>query len=308
MQLQQIHPNESVWLSTFPHLVGPKHDEWLPGLLLRCDKVNCWSSGTTFAHLLRSISSYPLRGKPSWIVVPRMVLELLAQLLAIPLSTVVATTYNAELALLYDTSSPHPTYMERSLQFRLCPDCIAEMKLLNRLFALPDITCCPFHQLQLVNSCQCGTRLHIFHKQALPFTCHNCSLNWANLPRLTADPECLSIEHKLLLHYEFFFTKGTPTLLTKALQLVRETVKRKKTPWVKCSDGSSKYVECYDGKRISLGSLVQMLVSLNLTPRDVEDYEGVLPWWSMKIQTEREYFSNIHYTFAIGENTSTGAT
>ena len=72
------------------------------------------------------------------------------------------------------------------------------------------------------------------------------------------------MEHKLLLHYEFFFTKGTPTLLAKALQLVRERVKRKRTPWVRCPDGSTKYVECYDGKRVSLGSLVELLVSLDL--------------------------------------------
>ena len=90
------------------------------------------------------------------------------------------------------------------------------------------------------------------------------------------------MEHKLLLHYEFFFTKGTPTLLAKALQLVRERVKRKRTPWVRCPDGSTKYVECYDGKRISLGSLVELLVSLKLSPHDIGAYEGMLPWWSLK--------------------------
>lgn len=280
--MQSISVHESTWSTTFPRLVKPPLNEWFPGLLSRCDEINGWSSGTTLAHLLRSISSSPLRGKPTWIVVPTSVLALLAQFLALPLDTLVATTYNAELARLYSTTSPHFSYLGRSFRFHLCPACIAEKHQLKRIIALPHITCCPFHHIQLVETCRCGTMLHIFHKQALPFTCHYCGLHWTNLSRLVADPECLSNEHKLLLHYEFFFTNGTPTLLTKALQLVRDSVKRKRTPWVKCPDGSAKYVECYDKKRVSLGFLVELLVGLDLTPHDIMSYDGVLPWWSLK--------------------------
>jgi TniQ len=280
--MQSISVHESTWSTTFPRLVKPSLDEWFPGLLSRCDEINGWSSGTTLAHLLRSISSSPLRGKPTWIVVPRSVLALLAQFLALPLSTLVATTYNAELARLYNTTSPHFSYLDRSFRFHLCPACIEEKRQLKRIFALPHITCCPFHKIQLMKSCQCGTILHIFHKHALPFTCHRCSSDWTNLPRLSADPESIALEYKLLLHYEFFCTKGTPTLLAKALQLVRDSVKKKRTPWVRCPDGSTKYVECYDGKRVSLGSLVESLVSLELSPQDIMTYEGVIPWWSLK--------------------------
>ncbi len=286
--MQTIHIYEAAWSTTFPNLVTPLKDEWFPGLLLRCDVVNDWSNGTTLAHLLRSVNSYPLRGKPNWIVVPATVLELLAQLLAKPTRKLVATTFNEELARLYNTSSPHSTYLNRSFLFHICPDCIAEKRLLYRIFALPNITCCPFHKIQLVKSCQCGETLQIFHKQAPPFICKRCSSDWNILPRVSADSESLALVQKFLLHYDFFFTKGTPTLLAKAHQLIRERVKRLSTPRVRCPNGIIKYVECYDRKRVSLGSLIELLVSLELFPCDVESYDGFIPWWSVKTQHEEK--------------------
>ena len=281
--MQAIHLHEPAWSTTFPQWVAPQHDEWLPGLLLRCDKANHWGSGTTIAHLLRSISGYPLRGKPNWIVVPSSVLELLAQLLALPISGLLATTYQLELASLYDTSSPHATYLCRSVPFHLCPDCIAEGGLLKRTLILPHITYCPSHQVALVGTCWCGTPLQLFLRQALPFTCQKCCLDWAKLPRLSINEKQAALEQRLLSHYEFFFANGTPTILAKAQQLVRERVKKKKVDHVKCSDGNVKYVECYDSKRVSLGYLVELLVSLDLSPHDIRANDGPLPWWSMKL-------------------------
>ncbi len=281
--MQSIHLHEPAWSTTFPQPVAPQHDEWLPGLLLRCDKANHWGSGTTIAHLLRSISGYPLGGKPNWIVVPSSVLELLAQLLALPISSLLTTTYQLELASLYDTSSPHATYLCRSVPFHLCPDCITEGGLLKRTLILPHITYCPSHQVALVRACRCGTPLQLFLRQALPFTCQKCHLDWAKLPRLSLNEKQVALEQRLLSHYEFFFANGTPTILAKAQQLVRKRVKKKKVDHVKCFDGNMKYVECYDSKRVSLGYLVEVLVSLDLSPHDIMAYDGPLPWWSMKL-------------------------
>ena len=44
--------NAPAWQNTFPHRVMPLPDERIPGLLLRCDKVNHWGSRTTLTHLL----------------------------------------------------------------------------------------------------------------------------------------------------------------------------------------------------------------------------------------------------------------
>src|SRR5712691_6440764 len=40
------------WQQTLPRRVTPFPDEWLPGLLLRCDEVNHWESRATLAYLL----------------------------------------------------------------------------------------------------------------------------------------------------------------------------------------------------------------------------------------------------------------
>jgi TniQ len=283
MQLQPIHIYDSAWSSTFRHLVAPQSDEWFPGLLLRCDEVNHWESGATMAHLIRSVKEYrSTRSRSNWVVVPLLVLELLSQLLALPTSSLLATTYQLELASLYDTPSPHATYLCRSFPFHLCPDCIVEGRLLKRTLILPHITCCPSHQVVLVGTCRCGMLLQLFPRQSLPFTCQKCCLDWTELPRITSKPERIALEQKLMSYYTFFFDNAKPTIIAKAQQLVRKSMKGKKVDRLKSFDGNYRYVELYDAKRISLGSLVELLVSLDLSLHDIVDYEGPLPWWSVK--------------------------
>lgn len=43
--MKPITIDDPAWYTTFPHLVEPREDEWLPGLLLHCDEVNHWQSG-----------------------------------------------------------------------------------------------------------------------------------------------------------------------------------------------------------------------------------------------------------------------
>lgn len=51
---ERIFLNEPSWNWTFPRRVTPLADEWLSGLLLRCDEMNHWPSGATSAYLLRN--------------------------------------------------------------------------------------------------------------------------------------------------------------------------------------------------------------------------------------------------------------
>ena len=282
MELQPIYIYDLAWLSTLPHLVTPQHDEWFPGLLLRCDIVNHWESGTTMTFLLHSVKEHRSIGRPNWVIIPVSILEMLAQLLALPMRSLFSTTYQLELARLYNTPSPHATYLCRSFPFHLCPDCVVERRLLRRSLVLPHITCCTSHQVVLLRTCQCGTPLQLFSLQSLPFTCQECGLDWSQLPRITCRPDRFVLEQKILSYYEFFFANGTPQILAKALQLVRQRVKRMRSPWVKCLDGKVKYVECYDRKKFSLGFLVELLVSLELNPDDIQSYDGGLPWWALK--------------------------
>jgi TniQ len=263
--IQKIFIQTPEWQLTFPHRVAPLADEWLPGLLLRCDVANQWSSGMTMTHLIRSIGGSLLRGgkgKPSWIVVPLPALEYMAQVLSIPESMLLATTYQAELAGLYAPTSPHAKQLSARRSFHLCPVCIAETHLLRRRLILHHISICPYHQVVLANACQCGAALQLFSQQMPPFACHECGWEWARLPLLPALPEHFHREQKVLSCYEFFFAQGTPQLIAHVLHLTREKLKKERIVRVKLLDGTVKQVEHYELTRASLGYLVDLLVSL----------------------------------------------
>jgi hypothetical protein len=102
----------------------------------------------------------------------------------------------------------------------------------------------------------------------------------------TSKPERIALEQKLMSYYAFFFDNARPTIIAKAQQLVRDSMKRKKVDRLKYFDGNYKYVELYDAKRLSLGHLVEALISLDLSLNDITAYNGPLPWWSMKNRNE----------------------
>jgi hypothetical protein len=235
-------------------------------------------------YLFNSLKEHRSRGRPNWVIVPTVALELLAHLLDLPVSGLLATTYQLELANLYNTPYPHATFLNRSFPFRLCPDCIAERRLIRRALILPHITSCPYHHVVLVGVCRCGSPLQLFQRQSLPFTCLKCHLDWGELPRLTSKPERIALEQKLMSYYTFFFENARQIVIAKAQQLVRDGMKKGKIDHARCFDGNYRYVECYDAKRISLSFLVELLVSLDLSTHDIEAYEGPLPWWSVRIQ------------------------
>lgn len=238
---------------TFPHRVTPLPDEWLPGLLLRCDEVNHWESRTTLTHLL---SPGPEKFHRCWrtetpnlIVIQPSALNLdsLAQVLALPVSTLLATTYHTELARLYGESRLHPKLLNATYSFRLCPACLAETRLLRRTLTLPHITHCPYHLLTLQTQCQCGAPFHLFHPQGHPFTCYICGLDWAALPWIEADVSALALEQKWLVWYGFFFSQGTSTIMREARRLI-------KLSWC---------------EQFPLGDLVTLLVQHGHSPQDV---------------------------------------
>jgi hypothetical protein len=262
--MHQVQIADLAWLTTFPHRVMPHDDEWLPGLLLRCDEVNHWESGTTLAHLRRASSRAPMAGRPSWIVVALPALECLSSLLAVTASQLVTTTYQTELARLYAPASPHAAQLRSSGAFHLCPVCIAQARLLRRISVLPQIRCCPTHQVFYQQTCQCGMDLHLFARQSRPFACPGCGLGWEQLPKVRAEPERLTAERKVLSCYELFFSQGTPELLARAVLTVRDRLKRSKIHQVKLLDGRVKQVEHYELTKASLGYLVELLTSLSL--------------------------------------------
>ncbi len=233
------------------------------------------------AYLFTSLKEYRSKGRPNWVIAPTVALELLARLLSLPISALLATTYQLELANLYNTLYPHATFLNRSFPLRLCPDCITEKRLIKRALLLPYITSCPYHHVVLMEVCRCGTLLQLFQKRSLPFTCQRCRLDWGELPRFTSKPERIALEQRLMSYYTFFFDNARQIIIAKAQQLVRDVMKKRKIDHLRCFDGNYRYVECYDAKRMSLGFLVELLVSLDLSPDDIMAYKGSIPWWSV---------------------------
>jgi hypothetical protein len=303
--MHHIHIADPAWHTTFPFRVAPLPNEWIAGLLLRCDETNFWGSGTTLGHVLRSESKRAAMNDLSSIVPTVIDLEALAAALAVPLSAIIATTYLAELARLYDVAHLHAKLLSSSFIFHVCPACVAEERRLSRLLTLPHITHCPQHQISLVKLCQCGAPLRLFHRQARPFTCHKCGLDWKNLPRRHMDPERMQIEQQLLSYYDFFFTQGTPELLANTLRLIYDSVVEKGEIRVPLPDEDVQASpENRSSQRTtSLGYLVHTLWQLDLSPRDILVYAGPLPWRSIKWMTFQCPEPNCPYVTMIRDRT-----
>lgn len=210
--MQAVSIGDSAWTDTFPHLVTPLYDEWFAGLLLRCDEVNSWVSGTTLT-MLRQVSSptEPIQ-LPHFSVPTHRQVECVAGWLALPVQTVRSTTYLQALTRLYGVLNPLPVNLQPSRTFRLCPECLRENHFLKLTLALPYVWYCPWHEVTLLTHCQCGAPLRPFNQRVLPFTCHVCGRDWADLPKVSPTPERIAVTRQLLSCYEKFLSWGNPAI------------------------------------------------------------------------------------------------
>ncbi|HEY7348325.1 MAG TPA: hypothetical protein VH599_08410 [Ktedonobacterales bacterium] len=221
--MQAVSLGDSAWTATFPHRVTPLYDEWFAGLLLRCDEVNHWPSGTTLTMLRQASSPTKLIQLPNLSVPTQYQIECMAVWLALPVQTVRDTTYLQELTKLYGVLHPVPKDLWPSLTFRICPECLRKNRLLKRTLALPHVWCCPWHEVTLLTRCQCGSPLRLFNQQALPFTCHVCRRDWADLPTVSPTPERIAITRQLLSCYEKFLIWGNPAMVEQAFYAIVQT-------------------------------------------------------------------------------------
>jgi hypothetical protein len=165
--MQRIFLSDPTWQMTFPHRVAPRPEEWLPGLLLRCDEVNGWGARTTLAHIL---SSGREKFHRCWktdtpdlsVILPNSLnIRYLAQLLAVPAQTLLDTTFQAGIIRIIGVHRLHPRYLAHKFLFRVCPACIAGDRMLRREVVLPYLQFCSKHSLAFVHTCQCGSSRNI---------------------------------------------------------------------------------------------------------------------------------------------------
>jgi len=261
------------WFQTFPLVVSPRADEWVAGLLLRCDEANLWESGGTLTHVLQTARKTDQKKDANLILPALRVIGQLAECLALPMEQVLATTFYTELARCYGTASPHAAQLNRVLPLRICPSCVRSARLLMRSLVLTHLHFCPSHQVAFVSSCQCGSRLKLFDASASPFVCSECKTDWGSLPRLLARPDQMRQEQKAWSFYGFFLKQGTPQVLARTVQYIRYKMKEEKIRQTKLLDGTAMRLEHYELRRHSLSYLVNVLVSLGI---DLSEIAGGL--------------------------------
>ena len=267
--MQPIALSDPLWSTTFPHRVTPLYEEWFAGLLLRCDEENGWASGTTWTYLRQA--SPPMRSPflPYLSVPAHCQVESIAAWLALPVKEVRNTTYLPELSRYYGLLHPLPGDLRPSLTFRICPVCLAEKRLLKRTLALLHVLYCPWHQVTLISICHCGTPLRLFDLHALPFTCHACGQDWADLPRVSPIPERIAVTRQFLSCYEYFYFCGNPTLIDRAFREVvrawqEEIIRERDHPHARRNYLKSSYPRLESNHVASLGVLVFNLVKYHI--------------------------------------------
>jgi TniQ len=307
---------DPAWETTFPHRVAPRPEEWLAGVLLRSDEANGWDSGTTASFLFRETQTKNALSAEGFVIPSSFSLAPLAGWLAVSEDVLCRTTYLFELARLYDMPVAHTGLLSRDVLFHFCPVCVAESRMLRRTLTLPHLQSCLIHHVALSSRCECGNNLtveqlvgsdglsnteyELFHMLASlsagtrqkvfslgrqPFTCHRCRRDWSTFPRPQADPKRIALEERILAWYEFFFSHGSRSLLARALQLIQQKIAERKVKSVKRLDGKSVLVNFPSPEKSSLARVVDILVSLDMCPADIEADDSPLLWRSIDWQT-----------------------
>lgn len=198
-----LNIGDSKWLRTFPQVVAPIQDEWLPGLLWRCDEKNGWPKNTT-----ASMVYYPHKGggKPrgSYVSGEGFDLGKLAQYLEVAPQLILGTTFRAaQQRLAAPSYAKYPNFWNGFSFRKVCPACIDEARLIRTSTALHNIHYCPVHHLILQEQCSCGAYL-AGHLGISPFTCYKCGLDWKELPRSPVEHQSLVTEEQYLSWFTFF--------------------------------------------------------------------------------------------------------
>lgn len=217
--MQILTLDDPEWLSTFPCLVMPLPEEWLGGLLLRCDERNFWESGATL-NLLKQVSNWDTKVEVPQLMVPaQFSFEDLAGWNACSVDNLLATTYLVELRRCQEVSQPLPGDLCSTFTFRLCPKCLVDRRLLKRKHMLSGVMCCLSHRIALMSTCTCGTNLQLFQLGSRPFACLTCGKDWAELPVLRITEDQALYQERLLSCYELFLVKGNTQMTDKVIRL-----------------------------------------------------------------------------------------
>lgn len=224
------------WQLTLPHLVVPRDNEWLPGLLTRCDQVNDWPTRTTY-KLVTSRTSRQRRGR----LLTGIGVDFgsLSQLLSVSAEALESTTFGREVRSLYGNVAP--SHVGAYAPFQVCPLCIADSQLLARTLALPFVRTCPIHSCLLVRTCSCDRPLKVLEVGTEPFTCGGCYLPWAKLPTISADTAVANFDRELVNAYDRIFSSPKQWRPALRRRLLVRALDRKKFRTAPATPGTEEF-------------------------------------------------------------------
>jgi hypothetical protein len=78
-------------------------------------------------------------------------------------------------------------------------------------------------------------------------------------------------EQKIWSFYRFFLDQGTPQILSRTVQYIRQKMKKEKIKQTKLLDGTTVQAGHYELRRHSLSYLVNVLVSQNIKLSEITD-------------------------------------
>jgi len=94
---------------------------------------------------------------------------------------------------------------------QVCPHCLAEQKIYQRIWRLSFVTCCPFHHSPLLVVCPGCAAPIIPHRQlAGTSVCHNCHVD--HLSRTRQDAELVAVPPGQQVLIDALAGRGVPTL------------------------------------------------------------------------------------------------
>ena len=206
-----------------PVVLHPYHGESLYGFTLRLDDANDIPAGTV-ARLISGEGRGPgRRAEASYQFAANLYdLELLGALAETPRRAIEALTYRRQLQRLFGPDAAGRR-VGRGVQFRVCPSCIRERRFVSLEAALPLLTTCPEHQVQLVAECTACSRLLIpFDTRGYPpFICR-CGLAWEDNQSHPLPPPDRPTQRRVVRAYRWIFANLPTDLEGAARHLARE--------------------------------------------------------------------------------------
>ena len=269
--------HDARWGTTFPHLVRLFPDEWLPGVLLRCDAVNDWPSETTLRFVYQLARKGAAFSQLNFCAPTSFPYDELAAGLAMHVESIYNTTYIQEMQRLFFPAKPHPAQLGpfHRHHYRVCPLCIQQSKLC-RFLALPGLTLCPQHHVVLHEQCVCLTPIRYFTSQSLLFCCHHCSHPWAGLPTIRGHEEKIHWEQQIFFLYQSLLNYGDTPLLERICVSVSQWMSQRHLVQLPLYDGSFLgYDAAFHSNSFSLCRLILAIVSIRQADPDYDQTFGL---------------------------------